>query len=60
MFAKMNKLENYLEHARTQEIPISAKEDQLLRLKLKLKQPLNADQEDRVRWSHKFRNLDKP
>jgi len=33
---KMNKLENYLKHARTQEIPISKKEDQLLRMKKKL------------------------
>ena len=36
MFVKMKKLENFLEHARTQEVPISKKEDQLLRLKAKL------------------------
>ena len=36
MFVKMKKLENFLEHARTQEVPISKKEDQLLLLKSKL------------------------
>jgi len=36
MFAKMRKLEKYLEHARTQQVPISAKENQLIRMKGKL------------------------
>jgi hypothetical protein len=47
MFAKARKLENFLEHARTQEVPISRKEDQLIRLKKKLGENLDRDQEQR-------------
>lgn len=46
MMAKMHKLENYLQHARTQPIPISKKEDQLLLMKSKLGMEHNFTNDD--------------